>query len=162
MRTILDESRSWFFERLLHRPDGSLVVSLVEGIKAVEPCMVNIGSIQEVGPYFQIQVLAKSKCVDIVFPEADAFFSYNESYDVGDDLLQGDEGTLRKLSNSAFHQFLKAGTGLYKLKDEGVDVWFLWTEDRIFYVISSSEPLVRLLEKSPDLSIARTSTWSAT
>ena len=161
MKTILDEAQTWFFDGLSHNLDGSLTINLVEGIKAAEPQMVDFGTGTLMGPYYSIQVLPNSKCAQIEFQEAHLFFVYNESFDVGDDLLKGEDGVLRKVAESSFQEFIKAHTGITSIRDQNFDSYLIWTEDRVFQVACSDLPSVTLRNKSPDLSASRTSTWSA-
>jgi len=161
MKTVLDEAQAWFFDGLRHDLDGLLTINLVEGIKAAESQMVDFGTGTPMGPFYSVQVLPNSRCVQIKFQEAHLFFVYNESFDVGDDLLKGEEGVLRKVTASSFQEFINAHTGITSVREQEFDSYLIWTEDRVFQVACSGLPSVTLLETSPDLSAPRTSTWSA-
>lgn len=162
MKTVLDESRTWFFDGLTHGLDGSLSIDLVEGIKATEPEMVDFGTGTPMGPYYSIKVLRQSKCARVQFPDSYLFFVYNESFDVGNDELEADEGVIKKVACSSFISFIQAHTGITSIKGVDFETYLLWTEDRLFHVASSGQPIVTLIDRVPDLAVGRTNTWSAT
>lgn len=161
MNSLLDEKSTWFFDGLCHGLDKSLVIDLVEGIKATQSQMVDVGAGEPMGPYFAIKVLPESQCVRVKFDEAHLFFVCNESFDVGDDSLEAEDGVLRKLSASLFQKYILNSTGISSVLEDGFDCYLLWTEDRLFYVACTGIPSVSLRDVSPDFSIKRTSTWSA-
>ncbi len=161
MQTILDEAHTWFFDGLSHSLDGSLNIELVEGIKADKREIVYFESTAPMGSFYSVQVLPKSKCVQVKFQNTHLFFVHNESYDVGNDELESDEGVLKKVSASSFLSFIKAHTGISSIIEDDFDSYLLWTQDRLFHIASSCPPNISFVDRSPDLSKERVITWSA-
>ena len=161
MHTILESAHAWFFDSLMHSLNGTLVVRLVEGIKGKERQFVGVGE-TKLGPYFPVQVEAESQCVQVTFTNALAFFIYNESYDTTDTDLKKDAGRfLFKATSSSFRTFAESRTTVGQVHPEPYSEYLLCCEDRVFSVLAAEEPTVSLLQESPNLSIERTNTWSA-
>jgi hypothetical protein len=161
MQTTLDSAHAWFFDSSTHELSGALTIRLVEGIKGAERQFVGVGE-TKLGPYFPVQVEARSRCVQIAFANAIAFFVYNESYDTGDPELK--KGTGRFLFNaesSSFRKFAESRTSVSHLHQGPYQEFLLCCEDRIFHVLSVEAPEVVLLEEEPNLAVQRTNTWSA-
>lgn len=135
MHTVLDTAHTWFMDSIAQEPSGALMVRLVEGIKGEERQFVEVGE-TALGPYFPVRVEAGSRCVEVSFPNAHAFFVCNESFDKSDPAL--------------------------KKKGEGR---FLYVADassfRTSSALSSDPPVISLMSHKPDLAIERTYTWSA-
>jgi hypothetical protein len=91
MQTALDSAHAWFLDSMVHELNGALIVRLVEGIKGKEREFVEVGE-TKLGPYFPVQVEAASRCVEVRFANAIAFFTYKESYDAPDPELKKDTG----------------------------------------------------------------------
>jgi len=161
MKTVLDDARTWFFDGLTHGLDGALIIDLVEGIKAEEPETVDFGTGTPMGNYYSIKVLPNSKCARVEFQDSLLFFAYNESFDVGNDELEADEGALKRVSSSSFLSFIQAHTGIASVRGEDFESYLLWTEDRLFHVASSGAPVVTIVDRVPDMAVERTNTWSA-
>ena len=161
MHTILESAHAWFFDSSMHSLNGSLTIRLVEGIKGKERQFVEVGE-TKLGPYFPVQVEAESQSVQVTFTNALAFFIYNESYDTADIDLKTDEGRfLFKATSSSFRTFVELRTTVSQVHPEPYSEFLLCCEDRVFSVLSAEEPTVTLLQENPNLSIERTSTWSA-
>jgi hypothetical protein len=163
MFDILDTAHAWFFDSSSHQLNGTLVIRLVEGIKGTERQFVAVGE-KKLGPYFPVQVESRSRVVEVIFSEVAAFFAYDESYDTKDSELKTKTGVGRflfKAESSSFRTFAEARTTFAQLCTVPVQEFLLCCEDRIFHVLSADAPKVVLLQMSPDLSVERTNTWSA-
>lgn len=158
---MLDSANAWFFDSASHGLDGALTIRLVEGIKDAESQLVDIDGTM-LGPYFAVRVLATSRCVAVTFERALAFFVYDESYDAADIELKKEAGRfLFSAASSSFRKFAEARTTLAELHQQPYQEFMLCCEDRIFHVLSTAAPEVRLLDERPDLNVERTGTWSA-
>lgn len=162
MHTVLDTAHTWFLESITQELSGALKVRLVEGLKGRERQFVEVGE-TSLGPYFPVQVEAESRCVEIRFPDAHAFFVFNESFDESDPALKkaGDGRFLFVADASSFRTFVESRTSVAKLIEEPYQDYLLWCEDRVLHVLSSAPPVVSLQSDKPDLTIERTRTWSA-
>ncbi|MDM4768551.1 hypothetical protein [Pelomonas sp. SE-A7] len=161
MNAILDAASTWFFDSATQSLDGTLEGCIVEGIKGEERQYVEVGETR-LGPYFPVAVEPTSKCVQVLFPDARAFFVYDESFHQADPELRKKDGrTLFEAEFSSFRGFAASGTAIEKLIDSAVSEFVLCCEDRIIHVLSTAAPRVHLLNKQPDLSVERTQTWSA-
>ena len=161
MKTTLDSAHAWFLDSMTHELNGALAVRLVEGIKGTERQFVGVGE-TKLGPYFPVQVEAASRCAEIRFSNAIAFFAYNESYDSPDPELKKDTGRfLFVAESSSFRRFAEARTSVAQLHQEPYQEYLLCCEDRIFQVLSSEAPAVTFLNEQPNLTVERTNTWSA-
>lgn len=162
MKTVLESGHTWFLEAATQLPSGELCIRLVEGMKGKERLPVNVGD-QLLGLYFPVTIEPESRVVEVRFPNALALFTYNESYDVKDSELVAEEGrlVLRKVKASSFRAYAASSTNAFELCREPVTEWLLWTENQIFQVVASGEPLVSEISVKPDLSIERYETWSA-
>ena len=164
MNALLDSATTWFLDSATHERDGTLVVRLTEGIKGDERQYVEHDG-ETLGPYYPVEVQATSRCVSVSFPDARAWFSFDEPFDSADpDFERGIGQFLFTVSDSAFRRFVLARTTL-TVADEGEEEgvsreYFLRTEDRLFQV-ASGPPEVALLPEPPRLDIARTQTWFA-
>lgn len=161
MQTELDSAHAWFLDSVVHELNGALAVRLVEGIKGKDRQFVEVGE-SKLGPYFPVQVGAASRCAEVRFSNAIAFFIYNESYDAPDPELQKDTGRfLFAAESSSFRRFAEARTSVSQLHQEPYQEYLLCCEDRIFQVLSSEAPSVTFLNEQPKLTVGRTNTWSA-
>lgn len=161
MQTALDSGHAWFLDSMVHELSGALIVRLVEGIKGKERQFVEVGE-AKLGPYYPVQVEAESRCAEVRFPSAMAFFVYDESYDTTDQELKHDTGRfLFNAKSSSFRKFAEERTTVAKLHQEPYQSYLLCCEDRILEVLSAELPVVTLLIEQPNLALERTSTWSA-
>jgi hypothetical protein len=162
MQTALDSAHAWFLDSMVHELNGALIVRLVEGIKGKEREFVEVGE-TKLGPYFPVQVEAASRCVEVRFANAIAFFTYKESYDAPDPELKRDTGGrfLFVAESSSFRRFAEARTSVAQLHQEPYQEYLLCCEDRILQVLSSEAPAVEFLNEQPNLTVDRTNTWSA-
>jgi len=161
METALDSAHAWFFDSSTHELNGALVVRLVEGIKGKERQFVGVGE-TKLGPYFPVQVEATSRCAEVTFSNAIAFFIYNESYDTADPELKKDAGRfLFNAESSSFRKFTESRTLVAQLHQGPYQEYLLCCEDRILHVLSTEAPIVVFPHKLPDLAVERTNTWSS-
>ncbi len=161
MQTALDSGHAWFFDSMVHELNGALVVRLVEGIKGKERQLVEVCE-TKLGPYFPVQVEAESRCAEVRFQNAEAFFIYNESYDRTDQEMKNDAGPfLFVAESSSFRRFAEERTSIAKLHQEPYRGYVLCCEDRIIEVLSAVVPTVEILNEQPNLAVERTRTWSA-
>lgn len=162
MHTVLDTAHTWFMDSIAQEPSGALMVRLVEGIKGGERQLVEVGE-TALGPYFPVRVEAGSRCVEVSFPNAHAFFVFNESFDKSDPALKkkGEGRFLYVADASSFRTFVESRTLVTQLIDEPYQEYVLWCEDRVLHALSSDPPVISLMSHKPDLAIERTHTWSA-
>jgi len=161
MQTVLDSAHTWFLESVSHQASGALVVHLIEGIKGEVRQFVEVGETR-LGPYFPVKVEAQSRSVQVAFASALAFFVYNESYDTRDpELVAGPGRFLFKAETSSFRKFAEDRTTVAQSHQGQYHEFLLCCEDRVFQVLAAEEPEVLLLQEAPDLTLERTSTWSA-
>ena len=161
MQNALDSAHAWFLDSMVHDLNGALIVRLIEGIKGKERQFVGAGE-TKLGPYFPVQVEATSRCAEVKFSNAIAFFICNESYDAPDPELKKDTGRfLFVVEASSFRRFAETRTSVARLHQEPYQEFLLCCEDRILHVLSSEEPAVTFLNEHPNLTVERTSTWSA-
>ena len=161
MHPILDSAHAWFFDSLSHELNGSLVIHLVEGVKGSSREFVDVGE-KKLGPYFPVRVEAQSRCVQVTFENALAFLAFNESYDTADPELKKNEGRfLFAAEASSFRRFTEARTSVAQLCQEPYQEFLLCCEDRVFHVLSPAVPSVAVLPESANLTVERTTTWSA-
>ena len=147
---------------MTHELDGTLLVRLVEGIKGKECQFVEVGE-TKLGPYFPVQVDTTSRCAEVEFSNAFAFFVYDESYDTPNPELKKDIGRfLFVAESSSFKKLVEATTTVAQIHQQPYQEFLLGCEDRLFHVLSSEVPSVIFLNKQPNLTVERTSTWSAT
>lgn len=161
MDTLLASAHTWFFDSSREALDGSLVISLVEGIKGTEREFVDVGD-KKLGPYFPVQVQAHSRCVQVIFTEVLAWFCYNESFDTADPTIQRSDGKfLFEVQASSFREFSISRTTVIQLHQGALHEYLLTCEDRIFQVLAGGLPKVVQSNAPPDLTVERTNTWSA-
>lgn len=146
---------------MTHELDGTLLVRLVEGIKGNERQFIEMGE-TKLGPYFPVQVDATSRCAEVRFSNAFAFFVYDESYDTSDPELKKDTGRFLFIAgSSSFKKLIEATTTVAQIHQQPYQEFLLGCEDRLFHVLSSEVPSVTFLNKQPNLAVERTNTWSA-
>ncbi len=161
MQPILDSACAWFFDSASHELGGALLIRLVEGLKCTDRQFVDVGE-TKLGPYFPVQVGARSRCVQVAFQGVLAFFAYNESYDAPDPELEKGAGRfLFGVESSSFRKFAEASTSVTQLHQGPYQEFLLRCEDRIFQILSVGAPEVVLLEEVPDLTVQRANIWSA-
>jgi hypothetical protein len=146
---------------MIHELDGALIVRLVEGVKGKERQYVEVCE-SKLGPYYPVQVEAGSRCAEVRFENALAFFTYNESFDTTDHGLKHDTGQfLFVAETSSFRKFAEDRTTIAKVHQLPYQDYLLCCEDRIIEVLSAEAPIVAFLNEQPNLAVERTSTWSA-
>ena len=161
MESILTTAHTWFLESYEQGPYGDLVINLVEGIKGTERLPVHIGG-QTLGPYFPITVEPHSRCVSIRFSDLRALCTFTEGYDAEDSKMVLGEGKfVRSVQQSSFRDFTAATTSALDEFRGDFSEWLVWTEEQIFQVLAGSQPEIQLQDRSPDFSIERGNTWSA-
>jgi len=161
MQTALDSAHSWFLDSITHELNGALIVRLVEGIKGTERKFVEVVE-SRLGPYFPVQVKPESRCAEVRFSNAIAFFVYDESYDGPDPELKKDIGRfLFTAESSSFRKFAESTTSVAHLASEPYQEYLLCSEDRILQVLAIEAPVVSFLKEKPNLTVERTETWSA-
>lgn len=162
MQTVLDTAHTWFLDSIAQELNGALTIRLVEGIKGGERQFVEVGE-TALGPYFPVRVEAESRCVEVSFPNAHAFFVFNESFNKSDPALkkEGNGRFLYVADASSFRTFVESRTLVTQLIDEPYQEYVLWCEDRVLHVLSSDPPVISLVSHKSDLAVERTRTWSA-
>lgn len=162
MQNLLDTAHTWLLDSIAHDLSGALVVRLVEGLRGEVGQLVEVGD-TSLGLCFPVRVeTEKSRRVEIRFPNAHAFFVFNESFDKSDPALkrEGNGRFLFVADASSFRTFVESRTSVAQLIEESYQDYVLWCEDRVLHVLSSDPPVVSLQSDKPDLAIERTLTWS--
>lgn len=163
MQNLLDTAHTWLLDSIAHDLSGALVVRLVEGLRGEVGQLVEVGETSR-GLCFPVRVeTEKSRRVEIRFPDAHAFFVFNESFNKSDPALkkEGDGRFLFVAEASSFRAFVESRTLVAQLIEEPYQDYVLWCEDRVLHMLSSDPPVVSLQSDKPDLAIERTRTWSA-
>jgi hypothetical protein len=161
MNNILASAHTWFLESYQQGPYGDLVIRLAEGIKGIEPQPVHVGE-TVLGPYLPVTVEPHSRCVTMRFRDLRSLLTYTEGYDAEDQKLELGPGKfLRQVTSSSFRDFTaRTTTAIDEFRGEYSE-WLVWTEEQIFQVLSGEPPEVALEARTPDFSIERGGTWSA-
>lgn len=154
MQTVLDTAQTWLLDSIAHDRSGALVVRLVEGLKGEVEQFVEVGE-TSLGPCFPVRFEAESRCVEVRFPDAHAFFVFSESFDKSDPALKrkGEGRFLYVADASSFRTFVESRTSVAQLTVEPYQDYVLWCEDRVLHVLSSDAPVVSLMNHKPDLAI---------
>jgi len=161
MKTSLDSAHTWFLEGCAQLPSGELRIRLAEGLKGSERQPVEIAP-GVVKSFFPVTVESSSRAVDVVFENAHALFTFNESFDTDKlALTTEDRVKLRRVSDSPFRTHASATTSIFELVHGPILEWFLWTEDQVFQILASEEPTIVEVSAGPNLTIQRNSTWAA-
>ena len=161
MEEVLGSAHTWFLESYQQGPHGDLVIQLVEGIKGSERMPVHIGE-KTLGPYFPVTIEPTSRCVTIRFKNPRAVFTFVESFDSASlGVTMVGSKFVHRADDSEFRRFVSKVTTAVEDYQGDFSEWLVWTEDQLFQVICSSPPEVLLEPRSPDLSIERGNTWSA-
>ena len=161
MTNILASAHTWFLESYEQGPYGDLVIRLVEGIKGHECQTVElIENVQS--SFFPVTIEPHSRCATVRFRDLRSLLTYTEGYEADDPKMELEEGSfLRKVKSSGFREFTAAtSTAIDEIRG-GYTEWLLWTEEQIFQVLSGEPPEVSLDARTPDFSIERGVTWSA-
>jgi len=157
---ILSSAHTWFFDSIHFDLEGTLNIELVEGIKSNEKELVEVDENTTLGPYHPVNVSEKSKMVSIQFPETMTYSVTNESYDIGDEKLEKEGKVLFKCSKSNYLEHIASSTSIKDLEEE-FSHYLVWTEDYLINVVTNEKPIVKLLNKKPNINIERTSTYAA-
>lgn len=160
-RNILASAHTWFLQSYEQGPYGDLLIHLAEGIKGNERQPVHAGD-QLLGLYFPVTIEAHSRCVLIRFRDIRSLLTFREGYDAKDPKMELENGEfLRKVKSSSFRDFTSSTTSaIDDFRGENAE-WLVWTEEQIFQVLAGEPPQVSLEDRSPDFSIERGGTWSA-
>jgi len=161
MKTSLDTAHTWFMEGSAQLPSGEFRIRLAEGIKggARKPVVISEGVVRN---FFPVTVEISSRAVDVIFENAHAVFTFNESYDTNKLALTSEDRTkLRRVTTSSFREHASATTSIFDLVSAPISEWFLWTEDQVFQILASGEPTIVEVPGGADRNIARNSTWAA-
>jgi len=161
VQTLLDSGYTWFLEDCSQLPTGELRIRLAEGIKGTERVPVPMGG-EVVRTFFPVTIQSSSRVMEVVFENAHAFFTCNESYSGSSaDLVTDHRGRLTKVASSLFRNHVSTATSVFALASEPIFEWFLWTEDQVFQILASEEPKVVEMSSGPDLTIVRGKTWAS-
>ena len=129
-----------------------LIIEIVEGIKIIEKELVEVDKDTTLGPYHPVTVTEKSRIVFIQFPETMTYSVTNESYDIGDEKLEKEGKVLFKCSKSSYLEHITSSTSIKDLEEE-FSHYLLWTEDYLINVVTNEKPIVKLLNKKPNLNV---------
>ena len=161
MDSILASAHTWFLESYQQGPYGDLVLRLAEGIKGKDPQPVHVGE-KVLGPYFPVTIEPHSRCVSVRFRDLRSLLTFTEGYDAEDPKMELGPGKfLRQVTSSSFRSLTAATTSAIDEFRGQYSEWLVWTEEQIFQVLCGEPPEVVLEDRSPDFSIERGGTWSA-
>jgi hypothetical protein len=161
MESILASAHTWFLESYQQGPYGDLSIRLVEGIKGHEPEPVQVGE-KVLGSYYPVTIEPHSRCVTIRFRDLRSLLTFTEGYDAEDPKMELGSGKfLRQVISSSFRSFIAGTTTAIDEFRGQYSEWLVWCEEQIFQVLSGQPPEVVLESRSPDFSIERGGTWSA-
>lgn len=143
--TVLDSAHTWFFDSLIHGSEDELIITLIEGIKAKTPELIDISGVH-LGYGFSVGITEQSRRVQIIFPYTIAFFILNESYDKGDEVRKKDTGRfLFKIETSSLRKFVETQTLVFTF-EKSCKEFLLWCEDRIFSIFTTELPIIQQIE----------------
>ncbi len=161
MINVLATAHTWFLESYAQGPYGDLVIRLVEGIKGTERQPVTLGE-KVLGTFFPVTIEPRSRCVTVRFRDLRSLLTFTEGYDADDPKLELEDGRfLRKVTSSGFREFTASTTTSIDEFRGDYSEWLLWTEEQVFHVLTGESPEVLVENRSPDFSIERGKTWSA-
>ena len=143
MRTILDESRTWFLQNLSY--DGGLKILLIEGFVGTKSEDIKIGDtvLSDTHP---IETSQTSKTVQIQFSHfvtwqvIDECFSNFDDYEKRDDL-----SFLQILERSKYLDYVNANHGWYTDVFGSAKHYRVWTENEVIDIVSCKEPSIELV-----------------
>jgi hypothetical protein len=144
VKTLLDNSGSWFLETL--SVNDELRVVLIEGIRAREAESVPIGG-HDFGPAYRVQPTNQSRRVAVTFSLPVAYQVMDESIWIPHDDEIHDNGTLRRYSRSRWMDYLRASSLFEHPTAEGAVHYQIVTENHVVDVASQDEPTVELLDR---------------
>jgi len=161
MYSVLASAHTWFLESYQQGPYGDLVIRLVEGIKGAERQPMPVGE-QLLGPYFPVTIERNSRCAVVRFKDLRSLLTFTEGYDAEDPKMDLGEGKfVTQVNSSSFRDFTASTTTAIEEFGGEHSEWLVWTEEQIFQVLAGQPPEVFLESRSPDFSIERGKTWSA-
>lgn len=160
MQSILDTAHSLFLENYKQNPDGSLVISVVEGIRTQNKQAVTIAD-KYIGDFFSVEVKESSRVAQIKFNSVEILLTYNESYDSGDKNLEFDDTSfIRKVTQSTFREFANQTCFYFESEGGKFDEYVVFTEDQVFQIFSKDAPFIEWLDCPPNMDIERTKMWT--
>ena len=140
MRTVLDESKTWFLHRLSYEEE--LRITLIEGKRGNESQDIQIGDVV-IRDAYPIEISPTSKLVLIRFSQYVAWQVVNESFTIFDDYEQRDDtGFLQILEKSKYLDYVNGSHGWYvEVLGKGKH-YRIWTENDVIDVITCVEPII--------------------
>lgn len=158
---LLDSATTWFVECENFRHPGMLTIRMVEGSRTGERESVDVAG-TSIGPYDIVAVTETSRVVEIDFDEVwtwDCSREGRERPPEGNRIGYSDY--LQEIPDDDFDHLIREEMMQFDWKEYRLRRWFVWTEDSVSYVVSRREPVVRLTERAPDLTIERSRTFFA-
>lgn len=160
MKSILDTAHSWFLENYRQNADGSLIITVVEGIRSPNKQPVTIVN-KYIGDFYSVEVKEHSRVAQIKFNSVEVLLTYDESYDVGDKKLECDDSCfIRKVKHSTFREFANETCFYFDSEINKSQEYLVLNEDQLFQVFSEDEPSIEWHDIPPNMDIERTETWS--
>lgn len=161
MQSILDTVHSLFLENYKQNADGSLVITVVEGIRSQNKQAVTIAD-KYIGDLFSVAVKESSRVAQIKFNSVEILLTYDETHDGGGQKIESDDATsfIRKVTQSTFREFANQTCFYFESEGGKFDEYVVFTEDQVFQIFSKDEPFIEWLDCSPNMDIERTQTWT--
>lgn len=140
MRTILDDSKTWFLHCLSY--DKELKLILIEGIVGTTPEDIKIRDTIICDTY-PINTSPSSKMVQIRFPHFIAWQVVDESFTSFDEYEKRDDKSfLQILERSKYFDYVNASHGWYADAIGSGRHYRIWTENEVIDVVSCEEPII--------------------
>ena len=144
VRTVLDDSETWFLERLIYTDEIAVVV--VEGFRGDTPEDIQVGEhvIRDANP---VEPRVDSRRLVVRFSRPIACQVVDESYTSWEqDEVRDDDCFLQVLSSSPYLDYVTKHHGWYTDMVGPGKHYRLWTEDEVIDVIAHDEPVVEPFE----------------
>ncbi|HVS17776.1 MAG TPA: hypothetical protein VMT18_04185 [Planctomycetota bacterium] len=146
MQTLLDESKYWFLEALVHGDEIRAI--LAEGTRSTTPEDIVIGD-QVVEDTYSVSPTIKGRRVEVRFSRPVACQVIDEAYTSFDESeVRDDTGVIQSLSRSAYLRFVEDHHGWFRDVVGPAAHYRLHALDRIIDVIAHDAPVVQVLERN--------------
>ena len=139
MRTILDDSKTWYLNSLSYENELRLI--LIEGIVGTIPENLKVGDVV-LNDLLPINVLPSSKIVLVRFADIITWQVINESYSNFDSYEQRDDNSfIQVLERSKYFDYVNANHGWYSDYKKGKH-FRVWTSDEVIDIVACEEPII--------------------
>ncbi len=143
MRTILDDSKTWFLQGVTY--EEGLNIVLVEGVVGGEPEDIEINGVVIRNTY-PINSTPISKIVSIRFSRFVAWQVVNESFTCFEEYeKRDDECFFQVLERSKYFDYVNDSHGWYADVIGAGKHYRVWTENEVIDVVTIEEPTIELV-----------------